>query len=148
MYPPGYGEAAEHTRAFVLRWMAQHGDKSAEKLIHRPDVMHEYFRSFYDLSGNTRMPDELGEALEARDFERVAHAYRLIDTDTVRVLVPYVRGKYQELRKELEQGLPFREARRWFAQAAPLAVNIYRPRRDDDISALMPVVVGRRDRWD
>jgi hypothetical protein len=66
----------------------------------------------------------------------------------VRVLVPYDRDKYQELRHQAEGGLPWSEARGWFAEAAPLAVNIYRPGRDADTSALQPVFVGGGERPD
>lgn len=144
-YPPGYGDAAEHARDFVLRRMRERGREWAERLIHDPEAMREYFESFYELTGKAKIPDELADALEARDFERLAQAYRLIQSDTVRVLVPYDRKAYDRLRKHAERGLPFADARRWFGEAAPLAVNIYRPSRDEDTSALWPVLVGQRD---
>jgi len=78
LYPPGYGEAAEHTRAFVLQRISRDGPDQAKKLIHEPKVIQDYFRSFYDLSGNTRVPNDISDALDARDFQRVAEAYRLI----------------------------------------------------------------------
>lgn len=143
LYPPGYGEAALHAQDFVCQWEGEHGDAST--LIHNPDALAACFRQFYDLSGKTRLPPVLAEALQARDFENVAAEYRLIDSDTVRVLVPYDIELYRELRRQADPFLPFDQAREWFARAAPLAVNIYRPARDADTSALIAVQVGSRE---
>lgn len=142
LYPPGYGEAAEHARSFVCEFVRKHGEEAAEKLIHDPNAVADCVRQFYALSGNTRLPRELADALLARDFERVAAEYRLISSDTVQVLVPYDLVGYESLRREVDHGLSFENARRWFARAAPLAVNIFRPSRDADVSGLIPVHVG------
>jgi hypothetical protein len=141
LYPPGYGEAAEFAGAFVRRWKQKTTEENIKRIIHDPLAMEECFRQFYDLSGKANVPAILVSALTARDFERVAAAYRLIASDTVRVLVPYESEAYQRLRAEADP-LPFEQARRWFARAAPLAVNIYRPGHDADVSGLIPVQVG------
>lgn len=143
LYPPGYEDASLHARDFVRQWKREHGDTSA--LIHDPDAIAECFRQFYDFSGKTRLPSGMVAALQARDFERIAAEYRLIDGDTVRVLVPYEVETYRELRRQADPHLPFERARQWFARAAFLAVNIYRPGQDADTSALIPVQVGSRE---
>jgi CRISPR-associated endonuclease Cas3-HD len=142
LYPPGYGEAAEHARIFVHDFIRRNGAEAAAKLIHDPDAIAACFRQLYDISGGTRMPSDLADALVARDFERVAAEYRLIASDTVRVLVPYDETSYSELRQQADGGLPFKDARGWFARAAPLSVSIFRPPRHADVSGLIPVNVG------
>ena len=101
------GDAALHARDFVRQWQREHGDASA--LIHNPDALAACFRRVYDLSGKTRLPPRLAEALQARDFERAAAEYRLIDSDTVRVFVPYDVERYRELRRRADPFLPFDE---------------------------------------
>jgi hypothetical protein len=126
----------------VLDFIRRNGAVAGAKLIHDPSAIAECFRQFYDISGEARMRGDLADALCARDFERVATEYRLIASDTVRVLVPYDEAVYSELRDQADGGLPFKEARWWFARAAQLSVSIFRPSRDADVSGLIPVSVG------
>lgn len=141
LYPPGYGYAADFCKTFV-NGCKQRGEDVAA-LIHRPDLLKHYFRSFYDLTGKAKPKPELMQALREWDFEGVAREYRLIAHDTARVLVPYDRETYDRLRGETLGGLDPERARNWFAEAAPLGVNVARRTLlAEDATAVIPVGIG------
>jgi CRISPR-associated helicase Cas3/CRISPR-associated endonuclease Cas3-HD len=141
LYPPGYGQAAEFCKTFV-NLCKQRGEDIA-RLIHHPELLNRYFRSFYDLTGKAISKPELMQALGEWDFEAVSREYRLIAHDTARVLVPYDRELYQRLRNDVLDGLDPTRARAWFAEAATLGVNVARRNLlADDATAVVAVGVG------
>ena len=123
-FPPGYGQGVSVTASEVKRYTAA----AAERLIHDPDSIREYYRAFYGLTGKATVKSEWDVPLNASDYETVAGLYRLIRNDTVRVLVPYNPTVFGRLREETENGLPFKQAPRWFAEAALHAVSVFGPR--------------------
>lgn len=141
LYPPGYGYAADFCKTFVNGCKLRGEDVAA--LIHRPDLLKHYFRSFYDLTGRAKPKPQLMRALREWDFEAVAREYRLIAQDTARVLVPYDHQAYDRLRGEALGGLDPQRARAWFAEAAPLGVNVARRTLlAEEATAVVPVGVG------
>jgi CRISPR-associated helicase Cas3/CRISPR-associated endonuclease Cas3-HD len=122
LYPPGYQAAADATRAFVLSLKPE----QAEKVIHRPDEITRYYRTLYDLTKNTKPKKEFAEAIYERDFERVANHYRLIATDTVRVLVPFDQDVFDRLNAEDLSDQGIHSIREWVAAATPLSISIQR----------------------
>jgi hypothetical protein len=77
------------------------------------------------------------EFIQARDFREVRKRYRIIDQDSVNVLVAYDREKYEDLAKEARnKGL----SRNWVARARLYAVSCYRR----DAGAMEPVPMKDR----
>ena len=149
-YPPGYKSAVNATETF-LQSLALQGELDALEIINSPDRLREYFRLLYALTGRAADPvdDErpLLEAITAGDFSKVAEHYKLIDTDTVNVLVPYKQKVFKTLRDEILATDRSRSdlLRGWLRRAAPYAVAIFRPRSDATIwNHLEPISLSRR----
>jgi CRISPR/Cas system-associated endonuclease/helicase Cas3 len=127
-YPPGvYGQAASLTAALL---------NGAEGLsIDDPAGFDRYFRSLYSI---TSLEDpELRKAVQTRHFPLVRKHYRIIDEDTVNVLVAYDREQYEQLAAEARgKGL----SRDWVARTRPYAVSCFRR----DAAAMEPVPLKDR----
>lgn len=140
-----YPGAAYRQAAGVTEKLMVEGDLD----LHEPASFERYFRLLYDLGDLGRADTELIEAMRARNFERVAQHYHLIDRGTINVLVPYCRATFNALAEEvLAEGI----SRQWVAAAREHAVGIYRPRDEDPLFDLLepvPVVPGREyaDDW-
>jgi CRISPR-associated endonuclease/helicase Cas3 len=144
-YPPGYGEAVDATQTYLAA-LAQESELERIDILNSPERLSAYFRHLYLLSGRatSERDDEqpLLQAIRGGDFPDVAARYRLIDQDTIRVLVPYDREVFARLQAEIAE--PTSRApgwiRDWCRRAAPHSINLFRPRRDDPIGAhLQPV---------
>ncbi len=135
LYPPGaYAHAADVTEAFVTRKLRD--GIAPEAMIHDPRVMRAYFRELYALAGTDLGADAgaqaLRKAMAATNFRKVAQIYRLIDAQTVNVLVPYNQTEFDRLREEILASGPRRPGalRQWIARARPLTVTVYATRLD------------------
>lgn len=137
-YPPGYGEAVDATETFLAS-LSQQADLDALEILNSPERLRAYFRHFYGLSGRTssERDDEkpLLDAIRAGDFPEVAGLYKLINQDTIRVLVPYDPALFEQLRSEITETprLTPKFIRDWCRRASPYAVNLFRPRDNDPI---------------
>ena len=104
LYPPGYQEAVHSTESF-LNSLALHGDLDATEILNDPQRLRVYYQRHYQLSGRAskERDDEkpLLDAVRAGNFPEVAQLYKLIENNTIRVLVPYYRAIFNRLRKEL-----------------------------------------------
>jgi CRISPR/Cas system-associated endonuclease/helicase Cas3 len=129
-YPKGvYQQAAKLTEALLQR---------PERLsIDKPAHFEEYFRNLYSI---VNLEDrELLDAVRTKHFPEVRKHYRIIEQDTVNVLVAYDRERYEELAKEArEKGL----SRSWVNRARPYAVNCFR--RDTKGTLMEPVPLKDR----
>lgn len=121
-YPDrAYGAAAEITRAMLK-------DAAGDLDLDDPTVFRAYFARLYLLGKQAECDPKLLAAIQRIDFEAAAQAYRLIDQNTVQVLVPYDLSAFRELRAALYRaGL----TRHWVRRARPHTVNLYRPRPDN-----------------
>ena len=143
LYPGGGYRQAAHVTMQLLR--EQEGNLD----IHDPEVFDRYYRSLYDLKDLSPADDRSKEqnpllkAVNALDFEQLARLYRLIDKNTINVLVPYDEAAFEELAAEvLSEGL----SREWITAARPYSVGVYQPRDNHPIQAFLeyvPVVQGR-----
>ena len=127
-YPPGvYQQATDLTFALLNREEGLSIDDPAD--------FEKYFRSLYSI---TSLKDRLlEEAVETKSFPDVRKHYRIIEQDTVNVLVPYDRPRYEELAAEVRRdGL----SRGWVARARPHTVNCYRR----DAERAEPVLLKNR----
>jgi CRISPR-associated helicase Cas3/CRISPR-associated endonuclease Cas3-HD len=116
-YPThAYYQAAEVTRTML----ALHGDLN----INDPALFRDYYRRLYDLNNPANLNQALNEAITALDFPEVAKHYRLIDQNTIQVLVPWADrwDEFDALRDEAERG---GISAKWMRRAQGLAVSIY-----------------------
>ncbi|MEQ8819132.1 MAG: CRISPR-associated helicase Cas3' [Sumerlaeia bacterium] len=139
VYPPGYGEAVGVTEGLL----AQHGDLD----LADPALFTEAYRRLYDLAKAAELEESMRLALEQRHCGEVARAYRLIEADTISLVVPDPEhaALFGRLRDELASGGVL--TRKWIARARPLTVTEYRPRgaRADVLHhVLEPVPLGFR----
>ncbi|HNO75577.1 MAG TPA: CRISPR-associated helicase Cas3' [Nitrosomonas mobilis] len=116
-YPThAYYQAAEVTRTML----ALHDDLN----INDPALYRDYYRRLYDLNNPASQNKLLNEAITALDFPEVAKHYRLIDKNTIQVLVPWSerREEFDALCNEAErEGI----SAKWMRRAQGLAVSIY-----------------------
>ena len=118
-YPGGaYKRAASVTRMLV----ADGAD------LHDPATYRKYYRLYYEVTkvteGRFGRARRLTDAIYREDYERCAKEYRIIATDSIRVLVGFDPARYRALAEEA-RGLP-RPSRAWVLKAQLHAVNLYR----------------------
>lgn len=112
---PSYQAATERTRT-MLRHRGQLD-------LDQPATFETYFRGLYDVTGLGTVPTDLKQAIDSYDFPTVAREYRLIEQNTVQVVVPYHPEAFQDLdRSWLEDGL----TAEWIRRARPYTVNEFR----------------------
>jgi CRISPR-associated endonuclease/helicase Cas3 len=103
--------------------------------IDDPAGFEKYFRTLYSVAS---LEDrDLLEAIQTRHFPLVRKHYRIVDQDSVNVLVAYDRDQYEELAGEARRkGL----SRDWVMRARPYAVSCFRK----DATAMEPVPLKDR----
>lgn len=93
--------------------------------INEPGTFREYYRRLYDLNDLASQNTNLVEAIKALDFPEIAKAYRIIENNTIQVLVPWKgrRAEFDDLRREADStGI----SAHWIRRAQGLAVSVYR----------------------
>jgi CRISPR-associated helicase Cas3 len=126
--PPGvYQQATDLTAALL--------NAGGELSIDDPAAFERYFRSLYSVAAIEDR--ELQEAIQTKHFPKVRKHYRVIEQDSVNVLVAYDRERSENLAREVRrEGL----TRAWVARARPFAVGCYRR----DAGAMEPVPLKDR----
>ena len=141
--PPGaYAQATDVTRMLLK----QRGPEGMD--ITDPELFAEYYRSFYNVANSESKRPELHKAIKSMDFAAVAEHYRLIEEESISVLVPYLPRTWQELADVVRsEGLNTA----WIRRAQRHAVSVWRPGADDPIWQRLEPVQGRRrtasDEW-
>ena len=96
--------------------------------LHDPATYRKYYQLYYELTkvtdGESGRARRLTAAIRSEDYERCADEYRIIATDSIRVLVGFDPARYRALAEEA-RGLP-RPSRDWVLKAQLHAVNLYR----------------------
>ena len=114
LYPPGgYLQAAMRTEGLL---------KLGDIDIDDPRAFADYYRGLYALGDFMRT--DIVEAVLDLDFEKVGELYRLINQQTVNLVVPFDREceLFNSLRDQaLEAGL----SGEWICRARPLTVAVY-----------------------
>ncbi len=126
--PPGvYQQATDLTAALL------NGEGGLS--IDSPSDFDRYYQSLYSIA---RVEDPgLLESIQTKDFREVRKRYRIIEQDSVNVLVAYDRDQYEDLAREARiDGL----SRDWVARARPFAVSCFR----QDASQMEPVPLKDR----
>jgi len=129
-YPPGaYKQAAELTAVLL--------QDSRGLSIDNPADFEKYFRALYDIAKLEHGP--LVDAIKTKHFVETWRHYRVIDEDTVNVLVAYELDAYSALADEARaKGL----SRDWVRRARPHAVGCFR--REVENGHVEPVWVRAR----
>jgi CRISPR-associated endonuclease/helicase Cas3 len=157
LYPPGgYKEAAEMTRTLINLKRNEADEKGIpfENAfdMYDPALFTRYYRLLYDLTRVAEFdPDrnELAESIKRRSFVDVDKCYRLIDKQSISVLVPYAREL--ELFESLKERLAADRhlTRQWIQDARPLTISLYRPKDDDSVwNFLDPAPLARGEKAD
>ncbi|MGH7888616.1 MAG: hypothetical protein ACREPG_12165, partial [Candidatus Binatia bacterium] len=140
----GYEQATQVTKMLFRRYGKE------RMVLHDPKFITDYYVELYGIAGIDRHPKtkELLDYVKAGAFPEIAREYRLIEQDTINIVVPYEPyvEDYQRLRKWADKsGL----TRDWIKQARPLTLSWFRPKQDDPIrDSLLPVQQFRRGRRD
>jgi CRISPR-associated endonuclease/helicase Cas3 len=142
-YPDGaYRQATGITRIMLTELGANRMD------INNPELYEQYYKRLYLLSDLEKAKPELKDALNRQDFAQVARYYRIINTDTINILVPFERKVFDDLKEEINND---RLTRQWVMRARPHAVGIFRPRPSDPVQPFLePVAVNgitKSDDW-
>ena len=120
--------------------------------LDNPELITAYFQALYQLDppAERAKSQTLRDAIGRGEFPDVTREYRLIEQDSINVLVPYAPhiDEYRLLREQLtQQGID----RSWIARARPLSIALFRPRADDAVwgNLLSPPVKGARseEQW-
>jgi CRISPR/Cas system-associated endonuclease/helicase Cas3 len=141
LYPSdGYQQAA----AVTLSLLRKHGPEGMK--LDDPAFIEAYYRELYDISKpeNAKKTRHIEQLIKAGAFPEIAHEYRLIDQDSINIVVPYAPclDLFQALQDKAEtEGL----TAEWIKQARPLAVSLYRPKYGDPLwDSLIPVQSKRQ----
>ncbi len=134
LYPPGgYKEATETTQTLfnMKENECRENGVPFEDIfdICDPGLFGQYYRLLYDLTGATNLTPDLENALQRRSFVDVAQYYRLINQQSINVLVPYANEitLFESLKERLKND--GRLTRQWIQDARPLTVSLYRPKK-------------------
>lgn len=140
-YPThAYYQAAEVTRTMLTL----HGELD----INDPALFRDYYRRLYDLNNPASQHQALNNAITELDFPEVAKYYRVIDQNTIQVLVPWSdrRDEFDALCSEAERkGI----SAKWMRRAQGLAVSIYQT-KDGPPAWAIPAKLrhgGTSDEW-
>ncbi len=145
-YPPGggYEQAAQVTKMLLKRHGKEH------MALDDPEFITAYYRELYSIAGIDRHPKtkQLLDHVKAGAFPKIAGEYRLIEQDTINILVPY-EPCLEDYERLCESAAKSGLTRDWIRQARPLTVSWFRPKPDDPIwDGLLPIQQFRRARRD
>jgi CRISPR-associated endonuclease/helicase Cas3 len=117
-----YQQATQKTKAKLLQWL---DEDPAFNDLSLPERVREYFTSLYSVAKLAK--PELDIAIKDYDFPAVREHYRLIDQDSINIVVPYAPeiALYQQLKDEAEKG---GISRSWILRARPITVSEFRPK--------------------
>lgn len=130
-WPPGYEAGIRATQGWLTA-MGHDASLDAQELLNDPARINAYYQKFYGSTQRDQyvLPDEqaLHQAMIQGQFSEVAKQYKLIDSNTISIVVPYCMEIYQQLADQAEGGMDDAQARReWRRKASHHAVSIYRP---------------------
>lgn len=138
-YPDGAYTQAASVAEILLKQLGQ------EKMdIDNPELYKKYYQTLYGFACPEEHKPELFDAIKRQDFVEVASNYRVIEQDTINVLVPYDHVVFSLLRSEvLNNGL----SRDWIHRATPHSVALFRPKSSNDplYNSLETVRISNQD---
>ncbi len=133
LFPPGYREGMDNTKIFLQHLIADGLNLNETDIFNNPELLKRYYKQFYNMTGrgSNELEDEekLHQAIIEGNFAEVAKLYKLIDNNTINVLVPYDCGLYEELIEQMQPGAPrtLEGVRCWIQRARAITVGVYKP---------------------
>ncbi len=139
VYPgKSYEQAVDATKK-VLRY------RGVEAMdLRDPELYREYYRQLYLAADPGELRREIQRAIGERHFVDMAKHYRLIDQDTINVVVPYDAEAYERLKTRLKDD--GRLGHEWIRDAGPFTVGIYRPPLRSELWNLLDSVPLTREK--
>jgi len=145
-FPPGYKEGVEATEVYLNLLKNKYQSIGDMDVFNNPEILRQYYQQFYDLTGRGKgeRKDEkdLWQAIEAGDFNRVADEYKLIEQDSINILVPYNKTNFGNLVQQMDNKTPrnLEIVRQWIVAARPYSISIIRPKSDkSEWNCLKPI---------
>ncbi len=137
-YPSGEYQRAAQVAKCMLREKISAG---MQLDINEPDVFQKYFEQLYDLAQPEGQKAELIEAIRGQNFVETSKYYRLIEKDTINLLVSYDKIIFAELAQAVRAcGL----TSKWIQDARPYVVSVFRPSADVVLfQCLESIMVGK-----
>lgn len=104
--------------------------------IYDPSIFSCYYKRFFELNSPevSKRATEIHSAIIAMDFARLAEVYRVIDQETVNVVVPYRQDLFDEL-VSIEQTRGIDTT--WKRKAQRISVSIFKPKHDDTLWSIL-----------
>jgi hypothetical protein len=140
-YPPGaYQQAAQVTTMLLNRYGVEAMN------LNDPGFITAYYRELYDIGRpeNSKKTREIEKFAQAGAFPEMAREFRLIEQDSINIVVPYVDrlDLFGQLRDMADRdGL----TAQWIKSARPLTVALFRPKPDHPMwDSLIPVLSKRQ----
>jgi hypothetical protein len=96
-------------------------NRSEGPSIDDPILFDKYFRTLYGIANMEHK--KLMEAVRTKNFPDVRRYYRIIEEDSVNVLVAYDPGRFRDLAEEVRSK---RLSREWVLRARPHTVSCFR----------------------
>ncbi len=123
-----------YRQATDITWslLRELGDEQMD--IDNPELFRRYYSTLYNIARPETHHQPLLDAIQIQHFPEVAKEYRLIEQNTVNVLVPYDMERFTSLAEQVRQrGL----TARWMRDAQPFTVSVFRPKPSDPIMGQM-----------
>lgn len=136
-FPPGYKEGVDATEIYLNLLKNKAKSLNDIEIFNNPQLLRQYYQQFYDLTGrgkgDRKDEKDLWQAVEAGDFVRVAKEYKLIEQDSINILVPYDRSIFDNLVQQMDANVPhnLEMVRQWIVAARPYTISIIRPKLND-----------------
>lgn len=141
-----YPDAA-YTQAAAVANIVLNESGGAQIDIDDPELYARYYSELYKLAEMEQLNTQLLGAMKQLDFVEVSSLYRLIDSNTINVLVPFDKASFERLvNRAREQGL----TRDWLREARPHTVSIFAPRSGDIVQGYLepvPTRDGPSEEW-
>lgn len=113
--------------------------------INSQTMFNNYYSKLYSLSDVKNKNPELNDAIWMGDFEKVKEKMRIINNDTIDVLVPYDINAFEKLLESLEN---FGINKKWITKSRPHSVSIFEPGKNDSIwNFLEPITKNDNVLW-
>jgi CRISPR-associated endonuclease/helicase Cas3 len=128
---PGFPNASYRQAIDVAKILLRTNGGSLN--IDDPKTYLDYYTKLYDIT-KCHDWDGLKNSVEVLNFEDVAEKYKVIDQDTINILVPFDPVEFEKLAQEARDNIKKGGiTRSWQKRASKHSVSIYRPKPGDQL---------------
>ena len=120
-------------------------NKYGEIDVYNSDIIQEYYKILYDISAPDQQNQDLDRAIQDLDFRSAAKYYKLINNNTINVVVCFDEDYFSKLKEQVEEhGVTVR----WIKNAVRSSICLFRPNSDDVVwdafyEAKQPATINR-----